>query len=38
MNCQEGRDELLSCQVGNGKRSAEDLISCQVGSEESSGC
>jgi hypothetical protein len=37
INCQEGRSELSSCQVGNGRRSVDDLIDCQEGSEESSG-
>jgi hypothetical protein len=36
VNCQVGRDELSSCQVGNRKRSNEDLVNCQEGSEESS--
>jgi hypothetical protein len=29
INCQEGRDEFLNCQVGNAIRSLEDLIDCQ---------
>jgi hypothetical protein len=43
INCQVGISELLSCQVGNGKRSAEglaycegsngEILDCQVGNE-----
>jgi hypothetical protein len=36
INCQEGRSELSSCQVGNGRRSVDDLIDCQEGSDGSS--
>jgi hypothetical protein len=36
VDCQEGRDELLDCQVGNKKRSSKDLIDCQEGRDESS--
>jgi hypothetical protein len=33
--CQEGRDEISNCQVGNKKRSlVDDLIDCQEGSRE----
>jgi hypothetical protein len=28
INCQEGRDEFLNCQVGNEMRSLEDIIDC----------
>jgi hypothetical protein len=36
INCQEGRSELSSCQVGNGRRSVDDLIDFQEGSDGSS--
>jgi hypothetical protein len=36
INCQEGRSEISSCQVGNGRRSVDDLIDCQEGSDGSS--
>jgi hypothetical protein len=36
INCQEGRSELSSFQVGNGRRSVDDLIDCQEGSDGSS--
>jgi hypothetical protein len=35
INCQEGRSELSSFQVGNGRRSVGDLIDCQEGSDGS---
>jgi hypothetical protein len=38
INCQEGRRELSSCQVSNGRRSVDDLIDCQEGSDGSSSC
>ena len=38
INCQEGRNGLSSCQVGNRKRSVEGLIYCQRSSAESSNC
>jgi hypothetical protein len=38
INCQGGRSELSSCQVGNGRRLVDDLIDCQEGSDGSSSC
>jgi hypothetical protein len=38
INCQEGRDEFLNCQVGNEMRSLEDLIDCQEDSHGNSYC
>jgi hypothetical protein len=36
INCQVGRSELSSCQVGNGKRSVEGISYCKGGSGERS--
>jgi hypothetical protein len=36
MGCQEGIDEFLNCQVGNGMRSLEDIIDCQEDNNENS--
>jgi hypothetical protein len=38
MDSQEGRDEFLNYQVGNGMRSLEDFIDCQEDSKENSYC
>jgi hypothetical protein len=37
-NCQEGREEISDCQVGNGLRSLWDLEDCQEGSGSISDC
>jgi hypothetical protein len=37
-NCQEGREEILVCQVGNEMRSLRDLTDCHEDSQEISHC
>jgi hypothetical protein len=38
INFQDGRDEISTCQVGNGMRSLEDIIDYQDDNNENSYC